>query len=111
MKTVEGFGLDFSVCIGQGYDGASTVSSERVGATSTFQNHAEHVHHFHCAMHCLNVSASKAVSILPVQYVQEIVLDKSKYFSSSAKRTDLLNKSDNTISKEKVHHLMWNRIR
>lgn len=105
MKTFEGFCLYLSVCIGQGYAGANTMSSERVAAASTFQNHAEHAHYFHCAIHCLIVSASKAVSILPVQHAQEIAHDISKCFRSSVKITDLLKdcikKSDNTQSLKK----------
>lgn len=105
LKTMEEFSLDLSLCVGQGYDGASTMSGKRVGAASTFKKHAPHAHYFHCAMHCLNLSASKVVSILPVQHAQEIVRDISTCFRSSAKRTDLLkaciDKSDNTQTAKK----------
>ena len=59
LKTVKDFGLDISICVGQGYDGASTMSGKCLGAAKTFQNQAQHGQYFHCAMHCLNLSASK----------------------------------------------------
>jgi len=44
------------------YDGASAMASERVGASATFLQHTPLAFYFHCASHCLNLSASQAVS-------------------------------------------------
>jgi predicted short-subunit dehydrogenase-like oxidoreductase (DUF2520 family) len=46
--------------------------------------------YFHCAMHCLNLSAMKAISIPTVRHAQEVVRDVVSCFCSSAKRSALL---------------------
>ena len=83
-------GLNLSTCVGQGYDGAANLSSERVGAAARFQDDAPTAHYYHCSMHCLNLSASKAVSVPAIRHAEDIVKATTSCFRSSAKRTDLL---------------------
>ena len=61
LSIVKELGLNLSRCVGQGYDGASVLASDRVGASSKFRSESNHAYYFYCAMHCLNLSAMIAV--------------------------------------------------
>ena len=89
LQTVGKLGLSLSSCVGQGYDGTAALSSERVGAAACIKEVAAHAHYFHCSMHCLNLSASKAVIIPALRHTEDIVKEASSFFKSSAKRTDV----------------------
>ena len=45
---------NFALCVGQSYDGAAAMASERSGVTSIIQNESPLAYYFHYAMHCLN---------------------------------------------------------
>ncbi len=57
--------LDPSFCVGQGYDGASAMSSERIGAAANVKKVALLADYFHCASHCLNLLPLKHSKFLP----------------------------------------------
>jgi hypothetical protein len=48
--------LHLASLVGQGYDGASAMSSERVGVTANIEEAAPLTDYFHCAMHTLHLS-------------------------------------------------------
>ena len=108
LNIVRQLGLDLSTCVGQGYDGAANLASERVGASAKFREAAPSAQYFHCYMHCLNLSASKAVAVPAIRHAEDIIRTTTKFFRSSAKRTDCLKAcidqaEDTRISKS---HLM-----
>ena len=76
------------------------------GAAANVLKQAPHAYYFHCAMHCLNLIASKAVTVPAIQHAQVIVRDVLACFRSSAKRTELLKtciqKADDTRISKKV---------
>ena len=84
LKIVATLGLDMTSCVGQGYDGASTMAGVRGGAAAIVLQQAPHAYYFHCAMHCLNLSASKAVTVPAIRHAQVVVRDVSACFRSSA---------------------------
>ena len=90
IQLVTDMQLDLSHCVGQGYDGACALSSDRVGAAAVILKQAQNAHFYHCTMHCLNLNASKAVSIPAVRHAQDVVMAVSACFRSSAKRSDVL---------------------
>lgn len=56
--------LDFNKLVGQGYDGASTMSGQKAGvATIIRETVAVLADYYHCAMHALNLSCSRAVNV------------------------------------------------
>jgi hypothetical protein len=89
LRVIRDLGLEISHCVGQGYDGASALSSKRFGAAQRFPEKAANAHYFHYAMHCLNLSAMKAISI-PSRHAQEVVSDVVSCFRSRSKRSALL---------------------
>ena len=105
LSIVKELGLNLSRCFGQGYDGASVLASDRVGASSKFRSESNHAYYFHCAMHCLNLSAIKAVSVLAIRNSQDTIKQVVTCFKSSCIRTSLLksiirNEHDTRISKK-----------
>ena len=107
LRIVSQLGLNLSTCVGQGYDGASALSSERVGAAARFLVDAPNAPYYHCAMHCLNLSAAKAVSNPAIRHAQDIIKETTTCFRSSAKRMELLkafiaDADDNRISKNQL---------
>ena len=107
--------MELSTCVGQGYDGAASLASERVGAAATFLAQAKKAQHFHCAMHCLNLCAAQAVKIPAIQHAQDVIKETVSFFKSSAKRTDMLKscineEDDSRISKTQLLSLCTTRF-
>jgi len=75
--------------VGQGYDGASAMASDRVGVAANIKAVAPLADYFHCAMHALNLSCSRAVSVVEIRHAQDVIKDLTRFFDS-AKRTDHL---------------------
>ena len=50
--------------VGQGYDGLSAMASDRVGVAANIKAVAPLADYFHRAMHALNLSCSRAVSVV-----------------------------------------------
>lgn len=62
---IENCGLDPVKCVGQGYDGCSTMAGVRAGVQTILQNKFPKGLYFHCASHKLNLIIN-AVNIIPV---------------------------------------------
>ena len=90
LSVVKELGLNLSRRVGQGYDGASVLASDRVGESSKFRSESNHAYHFHCAMHCLNLLAMKAVSVPAIRNAHNTIKQVVTCFKSSSKRTSLL---------------------
>ena len=67
LHKIKKLGLDLSSCVGQGYDGASVMASNHVGTAAVFKQEAPNAEYFHCVMHSLNLSASKAVTVIEMK--------------------------------------------
>ena len=89
--TKENIQYNFAFCVGKSYDGtAASMASERSGVTSIVQNESPLAYYFHCDMHCLNLCASAAVKIAPIQNAENVVRKVVKMFKTRAKKTMLL---------------------
>ena len=88
IKTIlHRFNLNFQTLVGQGYDGAASMSSERVGVAANIKNDAPLADYFHCAMHALNLSCSRAVSVTDIRHAEDVAREVISFFSS-AKRNN-----------------------
>jgi len=84
-------GLDFQKCIGQGYDGASSLSSKAVGAAAIIkQDVAPSAQYFHCMMHAFNLHAAQSVTLPLIRNCMDKVRELSAFFNTSAKHHQLL---------------------
>lgn len=77
---------------GQGYDGASNMSSGRVGVQALIQNKAPLATYVHCSGHCLNLVISYSCSLPEVRNVLDILKHCLKTFRESPKKAVLLEK-------------------
>ena len=87
FNDLEQLGLDVKNIRGQGYDGASNMSSERVGLQALVKEKSPLAVYTHCSGHCLNL----VIGTLPIV---RNVIDKVKsvcmFFLNSPKRNNLL---------------------
>ena len=63
LDSLNQLGLDVKNVRGQGYDGASNMSSERIGLQAMLKQHSTLAVNTHCAGHCLNLVISHSCSI------------------------------------------------
>lgn len=91
------------------------MSSERTGVAATFKREAELAEYYHCVMHKLNLSSSSVIKDANMQFAQAAVKNIAKFFNSSPKRVELLQKvieeaDDTRISKTKLLGLCETRF-
>ena len=66
--------LPLPQCCGQGYDGASTMSSEVKGVSGCILKNPKALY-IHCSSHCLNLVVAKTCDIQSVKYVEPGIKD------------------------------------
>jgi hypothetical protein len=110
LNKVKSLGLDLNRLVGQGYDGAANMSSEKVGASAEVMKCAPMALFFHCAMHLLNLCATETSRVPCIRDCLDTLQELSTFFNSSAKRVlhlqDKIKKSD--ISDTKRTRLISN---
>ena len=75
---------------GQGYDGASNMSSSTSGVQAQIKKEAPLATYVHCNAHCLNLVISKSCALAQVRNVVEHVKKCCRFFLKSPKRSSLL---------------------
>lgn len=75
---------------GQGYDGASNMSSNRVGVQARIREKAPLATYMHCNGHCLNLVISKSCALPQVRNVISRLQQCCRFFLNSPKRSGLL---------------------
>lgn len=83
---VEKMGLDIDNCVGQGYDGASTMSSETKGAAAVILEKNPRALYTHCASHSLNLAVVGTCKLQAVRNMYGTVLQVINFINASAKR-------------------------
>jgi hypothetical protein len=90
-NTLEEVGLPLQNCRGQGYDGASAMSSERKGVSGRIQQKNHKAIYVHCSSHRLNLVVAKACSILPVKNMLGQAQKIVSFFSGSPTRSQYMS--------------------
>ena len=75
---------------GQGYDGASNMSSGAVGVQARIRKEAPLATYVHCNGHCLNLVITKSCALPQVRNVIHRLQTCCRYFLNSPKRSGLL---------------------
>ena len=75
---------------GQGYDGASHMSSGAVGVQARIKKQAPLATYVHCNGHCLNLVISKSCALPQVRNVMDCLRSCCHYFLNSPKRSGVL---------------------
>ena len=88
---------------GQGYDGASNMSSDRVGVQARIRHKAPLATYVHCSGHCLNLVIRKSCALPEVRNVIDCVKKCSRFFLNSPKRSGVLEMiiNHNVVNEER----------
>lgn len=78
-------GLDIENIRGQGYDGASNMSSSRVGLQTLIKEKAPLAIYTHCSGHCLNLVISHSCSLPAIRNVLDKMKATCLFFLNSPK--------------------------
>lgn len=65
LSSVEGWGLDMSYLVAQGYDGASVMSSGKNGVQAKIRVKYPNATYVHCRSHVLNLAVSSGCKDVP----------------------------------------------
>lgn len=77
---------------GQGFDGASNMSSSNVGVQARIKEHSPLATYIHCSGHSLNLVLSKSCTLPEIRNVLDRLKHCCHFFLSSPKRNGLLEK-------------------
>ena len=91
LATLEALNIPIKDCYGQGYDGAASMSSERVGVQANILVHAPKGVYVHCVSHCLNFVIFHACSLQSIRNMIDKVKQVCIFFNYSPKRNGLLS--------------------
>ena len=85
-QCLEEHGIDISLARGQTYDGASAMSSKRIGVQSIIRQKAPLALYTHCKSHVLNLSIAASCQLPLVRNMIDVVNSTYLFFSLSPKR-------------------------
>ena len=93
---------------GQGYDGASNMSSSHSGVQARIREVAPLATYVHCGGHCLNLVIVKSCSLPDVRHVLDRLENCCRFFLNSPKRSGLLQlvTSNNVLDTQKRKPLL-----
>jgi len=90
LSSLKDMQLDVANLVGQGYDGAASMCSDRVGVQCRIREEAPLASYFHCCGHALNLVISHSCSLPNVRNVIDKIKSISMFFRFSPKRESLL---------------------
>ena len=113
LSKLNDWGLDIEDCRGQGYDGASNMSSARVGVQGRLCGLNPLALYTHCCSHILNLVIVKACSIPMIRNMAGTITETAYFFQNSAKRQRMVEKvidrTETDTDKKKLHDLCRTR--
>ena len=86
LSWLESRNIDVSFCRGQGYDGASNMSSSIAGVQARIRSVSPMAFYTHCQSHQLNLCVVKACSIPQIRNASGVISEIAKFFNYSPKR-------------------------
>jgi hypothetical protein len=99
--TLSEIGLPLGQCRGQGYDGASAMSSKSKGVSGRILQKNPKPLYVHCSSHRLNLVIAKTCGIQTVKNMLSYAQTISSFFTPSPKRTQLLKKKMKEIGSKR----------
>ena len=97
LERLNVWNLHIKNCRGQGYDGASNMSSLRKGVQGRILEACPLALYTHCQAHQLSLCVVKACSVAPLKNATSTVSEIAKFFSYSPKRRFLESKISSTV--------------
>ena len=89
-EVLKAVGIPLEECRGQGYDGASNMSSEAVGVQALIRQDAPKAVYTHCSGHCLNLVIAHSCRLPVVSNTLDKMKATVMFFTNSPKREHLL---------------------
>lgn len=86
LKNLHNLGLDIQNCVGQGYDGAATMSSNIVGASAIILEKNPRALYTHCVSHSLNLAVVDASKLQEIRNMIGTIRQVVSFINMSAKR-------------------------
>ena len=90
MKSLEDIGIPVEDMSGQRYDGASNMSSQRVGVQARIREKFPLAIYIHCSGHCPNLVIAHSCALPEVRNVLDKLKNCCRFFQKSPKRNYLL---------------------
>ena len=90
VKSLEDLGIPVEDMRGQGYDGASNMSSQRVGVQARIREKSPLATYIHCSGHYLNLVIAHSCALPEVRNVLDKLKNSCRFFQKSPKRNGLL---------------------
>ena len=91
VKSLEDLGIPVEDMRGQGYDGASNMSSQRVGVQARIREKSPLATYIHCSGHCLNLVIAHSCALPEVRNVLDKLKNCCRFFQKSQKGMAYLN--------------------
>lgn len=95
------WGIPIENCRGQGYDGASNMSSSVCGVQGRIREQAPLAFYTHCQAHQLNLCIMKACSVPDIRNANGVVSEIVKFFTYSPKRQHFFESNISSDSDKK----------
>ena len=113
ITSLQSNSIDISKCRGQVYDGASCMSSQKVGVQSRIKALSPLALNMHCRCHVLNLSIASACSIPVIKNMIGVINEVYLFFNLSPKRQNyfehILKAFDSQHSTTKIKGLCKTR--
>ena len=109
-KFLDENGIPLAGMRGQGYDGASNMSSDRDGVQKRIRELAPQATYVHCHGHCLNLAITKSCSLPDIRSIIDWLQHCCCFFLNSLKRSGVLELILSKNVKEGSHTLIFARL-
>ena len=113
VKSLHDMGFDIENLRGQGYDGASAMSSSIQGVNGRIREIAPLALYSHCKSHVLNLSIASSCKQLNIRNMISFLNEVYLFFANSPKRQmflgTILDRTENASSKRKLQGLCKTR--
>ena len=90
LQSLEQMNLEVTLIRGQSYDGAASMSSERVGLQRRIREHSPLATYVHCSSHCLNLTISHSCALPVIRNMMNKMHEVCLFFLRSPKRENTL---------------------
>ena len=82
LALIKDLQLDIKNCVGQGYDGAATMSGHVSGVQVQIRKEAPMAVYVHCASHCLNLVLNHSSQVPPIRNMYTTLSDVINFFNA-----------------------------
>lgn len=106
LQTLSDLGVDCSMMVGQGYDGAAAMSGSFSGVQAEIRKKYSCALYVHCSSHSLNLAISHSCQVQSIRNCIGTIKSVGNFLKLSAKRTALLQEN----IKKMYPQTNWSRL-